>query len=363
MVAQHCLILIVGIARLSGAMDASGAHNKDFKTKFFTDAQVNCNGVVTSSQGEVLSGDYDHGCHFPDDCRGGPEFCAGVTEPPCPCSEHGTFVGKAPRLVVLTQQWPGAYYHDVVEALSRLTHLKKEYADIFEDESTLFHIPNDEKLHQWAQLLGINTTWANSRLVWGCWAATSLVYPPSNPCFNPDEEAVQGMQATLQTSIEGLHAASLTSMASLDLLPSKPLALIVQRSKTRVVENQNEIVDALQALGFQIQIFDDQTLPDVPEQCNMFNQADLIIGPHGAGFTNLICAKPQSWLIEFQQEPHQPCYETLSGKLAMHYVGIQTGMGHEANTTVNVQQVEELAQQAMKSFMDNQQSSFSFVVR
>lgn len=355
MVAQQSLILVIGIARLSAALAGSSAHTGESKTQVFSEARVDCNGVVTSSEGDlVLSQEYDHGCHFPDDCRGGPKFCAGVTEPPCPCSEHGTFVGKAPRLVVLTQQWPGAYYHDVVEALSRLTHLKKENPDIFDDPSTLFHIPNDEKLHQWAQLLGINTTWANSRLVWGCWSAETLVYPPSNPCFNPDEEAVQGMQEALQTSIEGMHAASLSSMASLDVL-SKPSALVVERSKTRVVENQDQIIEALKNVGFEVQIFNDQTLPDVPEQCSMFNQVDLIIGPHGAGFTNLICAKPQSWLIEFQQEPHQPCYETLSGKLAMHYIGIQTGMGHEANTTVDVQQVEDLAQQAMQSWMDNQQ--------
>jgi capsular polysaccharide biosynthesis protein len=58
-------------------------------------------------------------------------------------------------------------------------------------------------------------------------------------------------------------------------------------------------------------------------QVRLANQAEVIIGPHGAGLTNLCFANEDAWLVELIPERHPvPIFRDLAAAVGVHYVPI-----------------------------------------
>ena len=85
--------------------------------------------------------------------------------------------------------------------------------------------------------------------------------------------------------------------------------------------NEAEIRDEVIANGFEI-----LSLSKVPllQQVEMFSEAEIIVGPHGAGFTNAVFCQPGSVLIEFLPQWHQiDCFERLARFVGIEYRSIE----------------------------------------
>ena len=67
-------------------------------------------------------------------------------------------------------------------------------------------------------------------------------------------------------------------------------------ASTRKVSNEAEVMQLLKPLGFEEVVLSNLSLKD---QVELFSSAELVIGPHGAGITNLVFCPPGSKLIEF----------------------------------------------------------------
>jgi capsular polysaccharide biosynthesis protein len=87
-----------------------------------------------------------------------------------------------------------------------------------------------------------------------------------------------------------------------DLVESKPAKqkaikrLFISRAKARrTVEAEPAIIRLLALLGFEAVCLEDYT---VPEQATLFREAEVVVGFHGAGFTNLIFSAPGTVVIE-----------------------------------------------------------------
>ncbi len=65
--------------------------------------------------------------------------------------------------------------------------------------------------------------------------------------------------------------------------------------------NNNEIKSFLNSKGFKILKLSDL---DFKDQINIFNNAEIIIGPHGAGFANLVFCKNNTKVIELRPKNH-----------------------------------------------------------
>ncbi len=97
----------------------------------------------------------------------------------------------------------------------------------------------------------------------------------------------------------------------------KPLGayIYVSRADTsgktkRSVANEKELVEELKKRGFKVIIPGKHTLA---EQVKMFKEAKVIMGPHGAGLTNLLFADNFKALIELFPENFQcNCFLKLS---------------------------------------------------
>lgn len=71
------------------------------------------------------------------------------------------------------------------------------------------------------------------------------------------------------------------------------------RTRLRTVENETELIEALKQRGFTIF---EASWANHPEQVGLFSEADVIVGIHGAGLSNVLWSKPSSHLIEIMSD-------------------------------------------------------------
>ena len=82
------------------------------------------------------------------------------------------------------------------------------------------------------------------------------------------------------------------------------------KKRTRRVENEAELVAALEPLGFEAV---DPGVLAPAEQVRAFAEAEYIVGPHGAGLTNLAFAAPGAAVIElFARDYVNECFWALA---------------------------------------------------
>jgi capsular polysaccharide biosynthesis protein len=74
-----------------------------------------------------------------------------------------------------------------------------------------------------------------------------------------------------------------------------PKRIYISRSKERVVRNELELLPLLQRFGIYPFNFDHLTLP---QQIRLTSQAELVMGPHGAGLTHALFMPHNSTIIE-----------------------------------------------------------------
>jgi len=99
---------------------------------------------------------------------------------------------------------------------------------------------------------------------------------------------------------------------------SSPRRIYVSRSMAsrRRVINEAEVVECLSAYG--IGVVNSEIL-SLEEQVRLFRQAELIVGPHGAGLTNMLFSQ-HAKVIEFLGDPNPS---------ARHFVRLAATLGHE----------------------------------
>jgi len=266
--------------------------------------------------------------------------------------------GPVETLVVLTQPQWSAYYHFVIDSLSRFTHVKEQYPALVADKQTFYHTGDVGKVGQaWAELLGLEP----HQFLAGSVKAKKVLFPPSNSCANlwrgPVPRAVRGMRDIVA---KHLPAAGMPSSVS----PDQPTMLVIRRQNhgPRSLDNQDHLLDSLrrELPSWNVEEFGTQNysdpfskfvVPDTKTGCAMFHRANIVVGPHGAGFANLICARAGTAVIELQQTPHTPDFQLLSEKLNLPYYGVPVWMEHYGTGVVNVQAVLEMVQGARRELV------------
>lgn|GEM_PF-1887942 len=101
-----------------------------------------------------------------------------------------------------------------------------------------------------------------------------------------------------------------------------PERIYVSRSKSRrPLANENELERLLAGAGFAIVHLEE--LPWI-EQIRFFQNARLIVGPHGAGLANLVFANPGSTVVEFTVGyMFNRCFEWISTVAGHRYIPVE----------------------------------------
>lgn len=105
-----------------------------------------------------------------------------------------------------------------------------------------------------------------------------------------------------------------------DTTSHKSKLIYISRSGRRKIVNEQDVIEILKAYGFDI-------IQDVPrsvaEQKEIYKEAKIIIGPHGASFTNILWCKGGTVLVElFSGSYCPPYFRYLANILDLNYYAI-----------------------------------------
>jgi hypothetical protein len=96
--------------------------------------------------------------------------------------------------------------------------------------------------------------------------------------------------------------------------------LVARRGPARMIANQAQVEALLAPLGFETVYLEGMGMA---EQIRLFQDADYIIGPHGAGLSNLLFCEPGTRVIEFMPAAEfRPFFWLISRKLDLVH-GVQ----------------------------------------
>lgn len=82
--------------------------------------------------------------------------------------------------------------------------------------------------------------------------------------------------------------------------PWRRLFISRKRSQSRRCLNEDQLLEHLEPYGFQIICLEDLSVQD---QLRIFSETVLVVGAHGAGFSNLIACAPHTAIIELLPRP------------------------------------------------------------
>ena len=93
--------------------------------------------------------------------------------------------------------------------------------------------------------------------------------------------------------------------------------IFISRSGPRSIANERELLRNLRPLGFERHRLEDMPLG---EQIGLFRAAECVIGPHGAGLTNLVFCRPGTKVIEIGT-PYRPwaCFYEIAHHRELDY--------------------------------------------
>lgn len=121
----------------------------------------------------------------------------------------------------------------------------------------------------------------------------------------------------------------------------------ISRACRRSIHNESALIDLLKKYDFQI--IDDKSR-SVKEQIEIYQNARIIIGPHGASFSNIIWCKPGAHLFELFSATYTPDYfRYLAELMGLHYSAYCYGplgtddwvKGLEDNIYVDIEELDQ----------------------
>ena len=89
------------------------------------------------------------------------------------------------------------------------------------------------------------------------------------------------------------------------LKPWRRVLISRQRSRRRRCLNEDQLLAALAPYGFERHCLEDLS---VIEQLRLFSESSLLVGAHGAGFSNLVACTPQASIVELLPRPGAFCH-------------------------------------------------------
>lgn len=108
---------------------------------------------------------------------------------------------------------------------------------------------------------------------------------------------------------------------------------ISRKKAARSIVNEEAIEPLLKYHGFEFLLLEDLPLN---QQAEIFSQADVIIGAHGAGLTNTIYSNPNTFVGEIAPRDVNPCYFGLAKQFGLCYKRFYAEESPDRRLTVDV---------------------------
>lgn len=141
-----------------------------------------------------------------------------------------------------------------------------------------------------------------------------------------------------------------------DRVPESGTNIYVSRAKDieRRVVNEDEVMEVLSEFGFDRYRLEERSLA---ENARLFADADVIVGPHGAGLTDIIFAGDGVLIELFGEKVKQP-YEKLSAAVGVEYEKLHC-TPESTDLVVDTEELAEKVVGALEEYSDHTSSCSS----
>lgn len=206
------------------------------------------------------------------------------------------------RLAVLSSAGTGNYYHWLLQIIPRLSTLAQS------------HIPYDK-----IYINNIRFAWQKESL---CSVLQFLEIPEEKLMIVEENSAVIQARELIVPSITYIPSKwqqfplwVRTFLRDVFLgkdlgrdksVYSEKIFISRARASYRRIANESSLRNYLESVGFKTIMLEELS---VQEQARCFDSANVIVGPHGAGFANLVFARPGTLVVEID---HRGCDEPRS---------------------------------------------------
>jgi hypothetical protein len=185
--------------------------------------------------------------------------------------------------------WSSEYYHFMTEVLPNVLFLNEPHPIYC--QISKFTVP----MFRW---FGVQNQVVASIPHFPCRIRAKFV-----ECGNPSPEKIRALRKVVGSKI----------------VPARKHGILIHRQKSRALLNEPEVLATLKTVYPELEwkVFD---LPSVEETIELFSNAAIIVGPHGAGMTNMLFSAYGIPIVEFMplEQPNM-CYWHLSEMLGNRY--------------------------------------------
>ncbi|MEH7179234.1 glycosyltransferase family 61 protein [Neobacillus vireti] len=216
-------------------------------------------------------------------------------------------------LAVITFQVSFNYFHWMFDVLPRLELLRKSgiaYDRIVINRGKYYHKEYCEFQDESLKLLGIS-----KEMIIECQPDTHIL------AKQLIVSSMAGYSAHVPKNVcQFLRNEFLAKVKVRNESKNKRIFISREDALHRKVLNEKEVFAVLEKYGFKMVKL--STLSFV-EKIELFNQAEVIVSPHGAGLTNLIFCNPGTKVVElFTPTYLLPCFHIISNHMELDYYGL-----------------------------------------
>ena len=195
------------------------------------------------------------------------------------------------------------FFHWLFEVLPNLVQTSRRYCDV------TFIVWRDSPsyiLESIALLLGVQNVGERVLLLDGPAKVKSLIMPQIDP---------------FSGFVNQVDVDSIRTLVQADKMPSQKIKRMIYVSRTRTsrrkLSNELALQSELEKLGLEIVYAESLTLE---EQIQTFRSARIVVGPHGAGLSNLVWSDNNCSVFEiFPFSVFNDCYARLATSCGMAY--------------------------------------------
>jgi len=262
------------------------------------------------------------------------------TEPQTTMPENAASLPLYDEVLTLTQMWGHAVFHLMVEVMPRIA----VYVDfLLANPEIKIQAPvsADTRFDDILRFFGLD----EQRVVYGAVRAKIVYQPRPISCG-----AANVQESQLTSKYYRDHISRTVPKVQL----SRNRLVLIRRTGLRMFTEQDEIETRLQSaandFGLKYELFVDNPTPSLTDTMTMFNAAVLVVGPHGAGLSNLLFSVPGTFVVEgVCNIPHvNMCFQRLAHVLGHRWHGVTSRGGCEKVVDVSAANVDAAARNFLK---------------
>ena len=251
------------------------------------------------------------------------------------------------EVFVISQPWGNNIFHEMIENIPRLAiHL--EFLKRHPRIPILSYGKRDGRIGEIFRVLGLDET-----RIYNGWCRGKIVYlPRPSPCGSGNVQELQMLAWHFRNFMER------------NFEPERRNRIVlIRRSLKRKFTKQEEIERVVRSAALQnnltFTLFRDDPTPLLNLTMMLFKSALMVVGPHGAGLSNIIFSDPGTIVIEgVCNLPHlNMCYHRLAQVLGHRWHGVPSRGGCEGVVDVDPAALDIVIRNYLAQFRFQQSQS------